>query len=226
MTILPNNVAVVAGDTHHAVWCAEQGLVHDQWMAKIIKEAIRSKGFSSTICAVDVGANIGTLTMAMLESGCRVVAFEPNPEAADCLEYNCQGADIHRVALGENQGQCRIFRKRNASASYVTGPDMTVGDPVSDIIPVETLDSYNLKPGLLKIDAEGYEVRVLRGAKRTIATARPAIICEVSAEHLARYGYTPQDLFGFLGAYGYGWRILQPEARPGDPQYDIIALPK
>lgn len=222
MNILPNNVAVVAGDTHHAVWCAVQGLVHDQWMARIIKDQIRLAGVT---LAVDVGANIGTLTRAMLETGCGVWAFEPNPEAADCLEYNCAGAEIRRVALGEAQGQCRVFRKPNASASYLVGADIG-GAPVSEVVPVDTLDSYNLKPGLLKLDAEGYEVRVLRGAKRTIASARPAVICEVSAEHLARYGYTPQDLFGFLGAYGYAWRILQPEARPGDPQYDIIALPK
>lgn len=221
MKILPNNVAVIEGDTHHAVWCATQGLVHDEWMARIVLDAMR---FIGANCAVDVGANIGTLTKVMLDRGCHTVAFEPNSEAADCLAHNCPGATLHRVALGEAKGHCRVFRKPNASASYIEPP--TEGPPVSDMVPIETLDGYDLKPGLLKIDVEGYEVRVLRGGKRTVAQHRPVIICEVNIKHLARYNYTPQDLFGFLGAYGYQWRILQPDARPGDEQYDILAVPK
>lgn len=223
MTILPNNVAVVDGDTHCAVWCAQQGLVHDQWMSALLTGVMRTH---NVYRAVDVGANIGTLTKVMLNAGAHTWAFEPNPDAADCLAYNCAGAHIHRVALGETRGQCRMFKNANAAAARCGGVSEPTDDPVSDIVPVETLDSFHLQPGLIKIDAEGYEVRVLRGAKATIAKHRPVIIAEVNHGHLARFEYTPQDLFGFLGAYGYKWSILQPDARPGDEQYDILAVPK
>jgi FkbM family methyltransferase len=223
MKILPNGVAVIEGDTHHAVWCAQEGLVHDKWMANqisLVLYRIRNK-----VC-VDAGANIGTLTQAMINAGAEAVhAFEPNPDAVACLRHNCPTAIVHAVGLSDKPAQVALAQCDNAGARHVV-KEPGVGNCCDTAIQLQTLDSFRLKPGLIKLDIEGCEVAALRGAKETIAKNRPVIIAEVNAGALARQGYDPQDLFSFLGAYGYKWTIMQPGCAPDSPQYDILALPR
>jgi FkbM family methyltransferase len=223
MKILPNNVAVIEGDTHHAVWCAQEGLVHDKWMANQIRLVLyRSR---NKVC-VDAGANIGTLTRAMVDARAEAVhAFEPNPDAVACLRHNCPTAIVHSVGLSDKPNVATLAKCNNAGARHVILTDRceTEGETA---IELRALDSYNLKPGLIKLDIEGCEVAALRGAKETIAKNRPVIIAEVNAGALARQGHDSQDLFSFLGAYGYKWTIMQPGCAPDSPQYDILALPR
>lgn len=219
MKILPNNVAVIEGDTHHAVWCETQGLVHDVWMAKQIREAIQTKGIR--VC-IDGGANIGTLTKPMLDTGAMVIAFEPNPEAAACLRHNCPCATVHEIGLSYFGGQAALAPCDNAGARHLTKTKEAEGATIVAVMP---LDVYGYKAGLIKLDVEGHELEALRGAKETIARNRPVIIAEINQGALHRNNRTPQDVFAFLGAYGYKWKIMQPDCKPGDPQYDIIAYP-
>ena len=56
---------------------------------------------------------------------------------------------------------------------------------------------------MLKIDVEGFEMRVLRGMRRLIETHRPVIVTEVVESHLRRDGATRKDLVDFLSGLGY-----------------------
>lgn len=61
---------------------------------------------------------------------------------------------------------------------------------------------------LMKIDVEGFEMRVLQGARRTILRDRPLIVCEVIASHLERAGSTPEDIFREVAHLGYSYQRI------------------
>jgi FkbM family methyltransferase len=216
--ILPNGVMVVRGDTHHAVWCMTEGLVHDSFTAQMIRETIQRRKIK---VACDIGANIGTLTRAMLDVCPTVHAFEPFKPAIQCLRHNCPEAIVHEVALSDSGGMAAIKPQQNASASYIERytciPDST------NIVALARLDTYRLNPGFIKIDVEGHEVSVLRGAAETIRTNRPIMLIEVNQEALERNGQSEKSLLTELMIMNYQFTIIQPEAKFGDLQFDIIA---
>lgn len=209
MNILPNGVAV-CGTTHHAEWCKD-GLVHDPWMAGIICKHIRPGDV-----VVDAGAHIGTMTRAMLDAGASVLAFEPNREAFDCLCYNCPEAFPLELGLSDACGEAALHcPEENAGMAHcLPGAGVKLVD----------LDSLSLhKLRLIKADVEGYEAKLLRGARKTIALYHPVLILEVNPSALERAGDSEKGLLKLLTELGYTWTELQPvEHRTG--YYDIEAV--
>jgi FkbM family methyltransferase len=216
--LLPNGVMVVRGDTHHAVWCMTEGLVHDSFTAQMIRDTITRRNIK---VACDIGANIGTLTRAMLDVCPMVHAFEPYKPAVECLRHNCPGAIIHHVALSDSGGMAIINPQSNVSASFIERYDGR--DSLDNIVALASLDTYRLEPGFIKIDVEGCEVAVLRGGAGTIRTHKPIMLIEVNQLALERNGESEQTLLRELAIMNYQFTIIQPESKFGDPQFDIIA---
>lgn len=221
MLILPNKVAVIDGDTHHAVWCRDEGLVHDKFTAKIIAEVLAA--LDNKVC-IDVGANIGTLTRAMLDAGGKVHCFEANPKAVECLRHNCPEATIYPCGLGSETGRLFLYESPNAGASHV-GPITPAALGVAPSVPIEPLDRYGLTPGFIKLDIEGFEVHALEGAFHTITRAKPVILTEVNAEALKRAGTSADRLYSVLAGHRYNMRIIQPDCSRESPQYDLLCIP-
>jgi|SRR6185312_12624234 len=116
----------------------------------------------------DVGANIGSYTiLASGVAGARTIAFEPDPGTAASLEKNIQlnglseRVEIHIAALGESAGRIRFSMGRDTE-NRVVGAD----EPEGREVRVEMLDAAvgDRVPSFIKIDVEGYETEVLRGA--------------------------------------------------------------
>ena len=220
MIILPNNVAVIKGDTHHALWCATEGLVHDRFTAA----EIRSRMFEVKV-AIDAGANIGTLTRVMIDSGATVHAIECNPAAIECLRYNCPEAIIHPFALSDVEEELQFIPNReNAGASF-TWKEERIGWLTNNPVKAVPLDFLNLEPGFIKFDIEGAEVAALKGAWQTIMKCRPCMMIEVNRGALERFGENEESLISLLRAMKYSTAIIQPNCKAGDPQYDILAIP-
>lgn len=223
MKILPNGVAVIEGDTHHAQWCATAGLVHDRWMADILRHHIIRRQFRHGSVVVEGGANIGTLTLPMLEAGATVWAFEPNEDAHSCLIHNCARhlGQLHAGACGLSDSfyLARLKKESNAGASWICGG----GDGEAAV--VDHIDNYGLSPSLIKLDIEGYEVKALNGALDTIARCSPVLIVEVNRAALERAGDSEDALLSLIESLGYRWSILQPQCKRGDDQYDIECIP-
>ncbi len=131
---------------------------------------------------VDVGANIGqfSLLVAALHPQARIFAFEPLPEAAARYERLFAGnplVRLHRAALGPDRGTATLHvSARNDSSSLLPISDIQsrifpgteeVGTatvpvgPLADFVTREAL----VAPALLKIDVQGFELEVLRGAE-------------------------------------------------------------
>lgn len=220
MKILPNRVAVIEGDTHFGKWVEEHNsIITDPWFASFITAQINNHHVT---LAIDAGANIGTLTVPMLETGCEVIAIEANPKAAECLLHNTAWANrltIIEAGIGAEPGVMFIEESPNAGATRLTKAVSGASCPII------TIDSLEVNPGLIKADIEGMELAMLRSAVDTIRRCRPVMILEVNAGAMQAQGDTPEELFEWLKTHGYGFRILQPDCQFGDQQFDIFAEP-
>lgn len=146
---------------------------------------------------VDIGANVGNHTLyfaAVL--GARVAAFEPQPHNVTCLELNvrlngvCAKTTVHRCALGSASGQAVLSMAiENNFGSFSAAPEAnpnsrpgsTTRGFTVPVLPLdEVLQSHHADEpvSLLKIDVEGMEIEVLRGALRTIEQWQPLVACE------------------------------------------------
>lgn len=209
---------ILSNDTHISAWVEETNrLDHDT-------------GFTSKICShirpgdtvVDVGAFIGDHTIAYaravhgVDSG-RVIAFEPNPQAFQCLKKNMEQlahVECHQMGLSDDAREMRLLVAPNAGGSHLSEG---FGG-----IPVQYLDAFELQRlDLMKIDAEGMELLILQGAEQTIKRCRPILVMEVNSGALGRFGVNENMLFDWCRTHNY--RVE--EAIPGAPQYDIFCFP-
>jgi len=132
---------------------------------------------------LDVGAYTGDTSLNLLSRVTKadeIHIFEPMSVNLNSAKHNLQHYDFvhfHNVALGEHAGFSRITN--NASSSRLSLEE-------GEVVEVRTLDSFDLRPTLLKIDVEGDELKVLRGAAETIRAYAPkiAVACYHSAEQI------------------------------------------
>lgn len=217
MKILPNNIAVIDGDTHISKWVEDCGrLDHDEYSLGIILPNIKEGDF-----VVDAGAFIGDHTIAYLQKvgrfGC-VYAFEPNPKAFECLAYNCPKSVNLQYGLSDKRGEYAYSKSANAGAGHVGG----VG---SEKVVVVDLDSLNLKKlDFFKLDVEGHEISALKGARQTIEAFRPTLWVECNSSALYRQGESQDELLSYLSdELKYD---LEPYPEPNRFQYDVLCRPR
>lgn len=153
-------------------------------------------------CAIDVGAHVGLWSMHLAKRFERVHAFEPVAAHRECFEANvpefrnnlCNG--LHACALGASDGTVAIHTAPTSSGdSWVSGP----GE-----IPMITLDYLQLDDvDFIKIDCEGYELQVLKGAEETLRRCHPCVIVEQKAKPLREnFGIEGQPAVDFLRSLG------------------------
>jgi FkbM family methyltransferase len=220
---LPNGVWVLHGDQISQWVEAEGRLDHDQnFLPKILPH------IEMGAMVVDVGAFIGDHTIAYAKAvgdlG-RVHTFEPNPMAYECLKHNVvQGQHhnvvIHDTALGDKHGSVPLSGNNGNWGGAYVGEHMKITD-----VPVQPLDDYRLAPDFIKIDVEGYEMKVLRGAEKTIDQYRPKLVIEMNQVALERQGADYASIYQWLREHNYEWLILQENCWMNSPMYDILCLP-
>jgi FkbM family methyltransferase len=170
---------------------------------------------------VDVGAHVGKYTLlgaAAVGPGGTVIAFEPNVEARRLLGMNIHvnGFDNVRVlelAAADAPGPRDFEVCAESTVSSLAGSEGPFPRRSSSrIVRVEstTLDAAMAHSGgkadLIKVDVEGAELPVLRGAGsllRLPVVRAPVFIIECEPDNYARFGYGVEQLFGFLEKHGY-----------------------
>lgn len=165
----------------------------------------------------DIGANVGSYTvLASGVRGARTVAFEPDPDTATALRRNVtlnrlEGlVTVHETALGAAPGEARLtvgLDTTNRILAAEPGPARTVR--------MDTLDHAlgGQTPVLIKLDVEGYETEVLRGAAMTLAAPQlKAVLMEdrsrPAVERLRGAG------FEVHGYDAFARRLVPPDSAP------------
>lgn len=164
----------------------EGGSWQSHHLSSLVEKAIpeRQRGV-----AVDCGAHIGCWSRELRNLGfSRVLAFEPNEDAYDCLKLNV-GSDpfieIYPLALGNKYSTCAV-KPDDRLGSGNTGGCWV--DPGAGNCYMTVLDDYFFaRLDLLKIDAEGYEPFVLKGARKHIERFAPHIIIEYKPKFGSRW---------------------------------------
>jgi FkbM family methyltransferase len=174
---------------------------------------------------VDVGANEGMITLLasrLVGPTGTVVSFEPNPVPREILRRGLQrnriaNVEVHACGLGDEDGELQLFvpRVNSGEGSFTTPTSASEG--YYAMCPVRIGDSMlqGRLPKLIKIDVEGFEAHVLRGLRQTLERARPIIVMEMIARHLARDGQDPFDLCLWFEELGYRGQQLALQGRNG-----------
>jgi FkbM family methyltransferase len=142
---------------------------------------------------IDVGANIGALTVPLAKVIDKVYAFEPQPAIYDLLcanimQNNLTNVIAKKAAVGSKSGVAEVPRYDMDAPDMNTGAVAVVPIPkgieIPDeavVVPMEKLDNLvrtRWPVRLIKIDVEGMESDVLKGAKRIITNDRPVLYLE------------------------------------------------
>ena len=172
---------------------------------------------------LDVGAHAGTILreMVRLAPHGRHVAWEPLPVFAARLRDAYPGVDVRQAALSD-RAVTREFAHVVADpgwSGFLERPAPAGGEIETIRVRSERLDDAlpnGIRPAFLKIDVEGAEQEVLRGAMRTLRSHRPVIAFEHGAGSADHYGTTPEAIHRLLaGELDYAIYGLD-----GDGPYD------
>lgn len=185
--------------------------------------ALADRGFRFS-SVIDVGANVGQFSRAALGfwPDADIVAFEPLRSCADEFQRALDGhgrIELHAIAIGREDGAIAFHPHEDSRSSSVlftteaaTRKDVEAGESPSINVPVRRLDTVLaerelLRPTLLKLDVQGFELEVLAGAPRTLASV-DAVLVEVAIER----AYKEQPLFSDVHSYlvGLGWALVGP----------------
>ena len=181
---------------------------------RFVKErAVLLAGLGLGGVAIDIGANIGYITMllakAVGEHG-HVVACEPMPENLEELRRNVSLNSLEQVRI------VPVALGRRKGVANMTGDVNGVTSPGGDGIQVEMrpLDSFSLdRIDLVKIDVEGHEAEVLAGARALIRRAKPRLFIEVHPKLLPDCSELAGELRD-LEEHGYRLRGVRARVPP------------
>ncbi|ELR73171.1 Methyltransferase FkbM [Fulvivirga imtechensis AK7] len=175
--------------------------------------------FKKDALFIDIGANRGEAIQSILikyPHNCKIIGFEPNPiifKKLNALYKNTNTVTLHNTGLGNTAHKINLFipfyrnwmfdglasfyhkeaaewlksRLWNYEEKHLTIKEITCG--------IKRLDEYNLSPDFIKIDVQGYELEVLKGAQNTIAQSRPVLLLETPG----------RTVTSFLGDLGYNF---------------------
>lgn len=159
--------------------------------------------------AIDVGANIGKFTVFCAKHSPHVFSIEPAEENIRTLNiakrlYHLSNVDIIHAAASDHCGKLS-FSVPTFSDGSPNLYECHVSDNGTFDVNAITLDSLNLCPTFIKIDVEGHELEVLKGALQTIERSHPAMLIEVlhseTEKTLSDIGYKRVRSLGVNGMF-------------------------
>ena len=177
---------------------------------------------------VDVGANIGLyccIAADRVAAAGKIVAFEPVPENLGYLRRNLEDNDqtaqvmVEQQAVGQTSGKIQIYLLEGSTCRHSPSAKNVLNSTTSITVPAVSLDDYvqqklrDRSVDMLKVDVEGYESAVLRGARRMLHRDKPTLFIEFVPENLANCGFRPEEFLEMVfGIYNDVFLLDEPKA--------------
>lgn len=144
--------------------------------------------------SVDIGGNRGWYAYYMAWLSREVHVFEPNPIClAQLAGYKTKNMTVHEFALSDQVGTTKMrFDPDNTGIGTIEQTNSLTNNPgirrlIEIDVPLKTVDSFCFSNvGFMKIDVEGHEPAVLRGAQMLLTASRPALLIELEVRHNPR----------------------------------------
>jgi FkbM family methyltransferase len=147
--------------------------------------------------AIDVGAHVGFWSYNLAAKFEHVHAFEPVAAHRECFVKNVTAKNVVLIAraLGSEKGLVSIHSSPTSSGdSWVDGEGS---------IPMDLLDTFDIQNvDLIKLDCEGYELNVLRGAEMTLVRSHPAVVVEQKPGRASKFGLPDTGAVKYLQSLG------------------------
>jgi len=175
---------------------------------------------SEDIC-IDIGANIGAFSLFFASKCRKVISFEPIRFNCKLLELSSsinfvENIQIENSILSDINGECKFLVANETGLSGIISEDInnhkrylkkTYNNFIEEIITMKsrTLDSFNIdKVDIIKIDVEGAELKVIKGAIKTLLRCKPRLlIIECEEKSLNLYKNSLDELINKLKVLNY-----------------------
>lgn len=155
---------------------------------------------------IDIGANIGTTTLCaskVVGGDGKIFTFEPHIETflllkKNILLNNVKNVFLYNLAIGDKEEKLYITNESSSDINHL----VKEGDLSVDVKTLDSVLTSVSEVDLLKIDVEGFEEAVFRGAEQVLKKTE-VVFFECSKKQYDRYGFSFQNIFNFLKAGGF-----------------------
>ncbi len=188
---------------------------YESWLAVLARRVV-----DPSKDVIDVGANVGLFTVLsadLINNDRTVLAIEPVESALGYLKANIlRNKKEDKVKVYEGVASDKVGHyemnvipgmEEYSSLGDLVHPEIGDNTSMKNRVNGETIDNlverYSLAPGFIKIDAEGAEHLVFRGASETLKNHQPVILSELSDNLLNTQGDTSADIFQYLMRLSY-----------------------
>jgi FkbM family methyltransferase len=191
-------------------------------------KALMTRTITPGMNCIDVGCHLGSVLneMVRLAPQGRHVAVEPLPYKAAWLRGKFPGVEVHQVALGEAESDVSFhYNPRHSGFSGLKAH----GEGQTDTITVrcrrlDDLVAPGTPIGFVKVDVEGGEYGVFRGARRLLGEGQPVLLFECTRSGLSAFGVSASQVYSLL-VDELGYRIfLLGDALSDGPPLDLPAF--
>ncbi|MGD0305326.1 MAG: FkbM family methyltransferase [Candidatus Acidiferrales bacterium] len=193
----------------HFYKVVETAQIHDPDQAEEFRSFLSH--CSARMFLFDIGAHFGVFSLALAQFGGKAVAADPSPIATKMIEtevaLNKCGDRVRvlQAAVSDVNGEMGLVSSGTFSEGYFK---VEQGRLASDLTPTQalTVDQMSVRYGApthVKIDVEGHEAAVLRGAKETIAKHSPLLFLELHSEMVRDGGGDPNETLNLVESAGY-----------------------
>jgi FkbM family methyltransferase len=195
---LPSN------DVSFEPYITKEGYQHLQ--RKKILDFIKSKKKKLNNC-IDVGSHVGFWTKELALNFNHVFCFEPIADVRECFYRNVSNNNLTLFPFGlgsENKKINVLYDPKNTGQTHA--------DVKGNIeIEIKKLDDYQLqinKIDFIKIDSEGYELEVIKGASKIIERDKPFINLEIKNKVLIKQNLNTQDIQKYMQSINYKLSLI------------------
>jgi FkbM family methyltransferase len=169
---------------------------------------------NDTTVVADIGANIGlhSFCLKSLYPEMQIIAFDPSPYSWKYMElsvkYNkIQNVRIEKIALSDKNGTIDLFNwGQESSYDSLENTGRVVGVKPNIInVPVARLDDIKDLPRVtvIKMDCEGAELSILKGAKQLLLNNKPLILLEFNKYNMQPFNVNSEQIFTFMSEIDY-----------------------